>query len=108
VVRTRLDVLVVKHVVVRQPVMLETVPLRTGLRVLSISESSSAFMEEVQSRGGHTMCISSSLTGIEDEYLKNVVIDGIMRSKAGYTHRTRFSDESAAHTLGQGRTLEGK
>lgn len=35
-VRTRLDVLVVKHVVVPQPAMLETIPLRTGLRVLSV------------------------------------------------------------------------
>ena len=88
--------------------MLETVPLRTGLRVLRISEPSPAFVEEVQSRGRRTVCITSSLIGIEDEYLLNVVIDGILRPKTGYTHQIRFSDESAAHTLGQKRTLEGK
>lgn len=47
------------------------------------------------------MCITSSLIGIEGESLINVVIDGILRPKTGYTVLTTVLSKKPARELGK-------
>ena len=57
------------------------------------------------------MCISSSLVSIEVEFFTNVVIDGILRPKEGYTTSSTFLRRkhlAYARTETEKRTLEGK
>ena len=57
------------------------------------------------------MCISSSLVSIEVEFFTNVVIDGILRPKEGYTTSNTFlrrKRRAYARTETEKRTLEGK
>ena len=45
VFQTEADILVIKHVVVLQPEMLGTVPLRTRLRILQVTPVTNTFVE---------------------------------------------------------------